>query len=291
MLLNRLTCKKVSHLLWDFAAYRLPESDWESVERHLQTCARCRREMEQYRSAVRLVEAARSQPAPASQTTWHALRAQLESERIPAIGHVAGRRQTRGYAGLTLLGGLAAAAIAIALLRPATTLPPLEKTGSAPPTSSQPSDTASQVMAALSTAFAHPPQVNEVPVSQAASAPSTDGDDSPNSRLSYANDPQEITPRYASRSGWTHIRRGNNALHIMQRHRQEPQQTTPNLQYASSVDGNPTSDTAAQHYYVIDPLPSPADQPRHYVMDMVSLSTTTPTLASNVEGNKDQDIW
>lgn len=293
MLLNRQPCRKVSRLLWDYAAYRLPESDWESVEQHLRACARCRREMEQYRRAVHLVEAARSRPAPASETTWYALRAQLESAADLDPRIVVRQRQSLRNIGIAIAGGLLPVALAAAILLPGHKSRTQDSNSSINSPAGQVPD-AFGVLDAVSTAFSHPLQVDEV------AAPTESSDHptrlertfTPAVRMSDAGYPQEISHRNSLRITWNNRRRHNNDTPIQQLHRQEPQHNTPNLQYVS-VDGDLPSNMAAPHNYVIDPLPSPSGPSRNYVMDMVNLSTLTPTatLASNVEGNKEQDIW
>lgn len=77
-------CRRVSRLIWDYAAGRLPETDGRRVERHLLRCPACRVEAESCRKAVGLLAAYREQVVPGSEGTWHALRSRLESPERPA---------------------------------------------------------------------------------------------------------------------------------------------------------------------------------------------------------------
>jgi anti-sigma factor RsiW len=292
-LLNRHTCKQVSRILWDYAAYRLPESDWERVERHLQDCARCRREMEQYQRAVRLVEAARSHPAPASETTWYALRAQLESASNAASGHVVRRRRNRRYSGMAILGGLVTAGLAIAILLPAHPPRLSEKAGLPPSASLPPSQDPSRALVAVSTVFSRfsqPIQSEEIQAPEDKAKPAThlEQNDSLAPRLSYANYIPDSMPRSHVKHAWIRTYKEDR---IEKHHRPAPQPSNPNGQYASSIDGDRPSDTMAKRTFVMDPLPSSSNSQRRFVMDMVNLSTPTVTPVSYEGGDKDQDIW
>jgi hypothetical protein len=78
--LARLQCRRVRHALWDYVAERLSEGPMETVERHLITCAACKREAESMRQAQGLLTACRREPIPAPRSDWNSLRARLQAE-------------------------------------------------------------------------------------------------------------------------------------------------------------------------------------------------------------------
>jgi hypothetical protein len=85
-MIMRSECRKISRLLWDYAAMALREPDMEQVEAHLTRCRACAHEAETYASVVGIVRTGRFERMPDSQATWHNLRAALERERKPVRG-------------------------------------------------------------------------------------------------------------------------------------------------------------------------------------------------------------
>lgn len=73
-------CRPVRRLLWEYAEERLPEDAMERVERHLNSCASCRREIEGMRQAQKLLVAFRAQDPPPPRTGWATLRDRLTAE-------------------------------------------------------------------------------------------------------------------------------------------------------------------------------------------------------------------
>src|SRR5690348_8893584 len=78
-------CGPIADLLWPAAAHRLKEADLERVEQHLECCAECRMQAEEYRQTVHLVAEYAEQPVPESEATWHALRTRLEAPPRPVL--------------------------------------------------------------------------------------------------------------------------------------------------------------------------------------------------------------
>ena len=58
-MINRMECRAVARMLWDYASQRLGEADIERTERHLESCDRCQEELEEYLSAISLVRSCR----------------------------------------------------------------------------------------------------------------------------------------------------------------------------------------------------------------------------------------
>lgn len=94
-----LDCRHVQHALWDYVSDRLGEGTLERVERHLQCCARCAREVEAFRRTLYLLRASQ-ETIPAPRAGWKELCdriATLESvgqdpllrQQVPAVlpGH------------------------------------------------------------------------------------------------------------------------------------------------------------------------------------------------------------
>jgi anti-sigma factor RsiW len=92
--LQRLRCRRVRHALWDFVAERLSEGSLEMVERHISTCAACRRETEAIRRAQALLANYRQESIPAPRSDWYALRTRLQTE-TPVASHVIEERRPR----------------------------------------------------------------------------------------------------------------------------------------------------------------------------------------------------
>lgn len=108
-------CKRISPMLWGFAAGTLPEGDLERVEEHLLCCQSCRQEAGEYKLAVRLLNGAQRQPAPESKTGWLAVRACLENESRFASRPAQPARKPV-FANLALGGATLAAAAVCALV-------------------------------------------------------------------------------------------------------------------------------------------------------------------------------
>jgi anti-sigma factor RsiW len=89
--LQRLRCRRVRKALWDYAAERLSEGSLEMVERHMTTCAACRREAKAMRQAQGLIAAYRQESLPTPRSDWQALRARLETTTQVAPHQMEGR--------------------------------------------------------------------------------------------------------------------------------------------------------------------------------------------------------
>lgn len=102
--------------LLDYSAGRLSAPERSAVERHLDACIVCRTQAAEYGRALRLAATARQQPQPASQTSWHMLRVQLESGQTgqPNVGRPIYRLPGRW----ALAGALTAGAAGLLLWMP-----------------------------------------------------------------------------------------------------------------------------------------------------------------------------
>ena len=81
-----LQCRHTRPALWDYASERLSEGPMEIVEKHLQACAVCRREVESLRNAQNFLSACRAEEEPAPSSDWNALRQRLLTQspaRLP----------------------------------------------------------------------------------------------------------------------------------------------------------------------------------------------------------------
>jgi hypothetical protein len=74
-------CQAVAPHLLEYASGHLTPQDEERVQQHLNHCASCRRDAENYRQALALAHKAQQQPFPASQTNWQTLRMRLVQEQ------------------------------------------------------------------------------------------------------------------------------------------------------------------------------------------------------------------
>ena len=74
-------CQAVASYLLEYASGRLTPQDEKRVQQHLDQCASCRRDAENYRQALALAHKAQQQPFPASQTNWQTLRLRLVQEQ------------------------------------------------------------------------------------------------------------------------------------------------------------------------------------------------------------------
>ncbi len=109
--LQRLGCRPVRRILWDYVAERLSEGLLETVERHLAGCSACRREAESLRQAQALLSAYRRVPIVPPRSDWHAVRERLMllPQPLPPLPHE--RRRSRPV----LSGGLIALLLIAAL--------------------------------------------------------------------------------------------------------------------------------------------------------------------------------
>src|SRR5436309_13675544 len=102
-------CRAVSHSLWAAARRELPERERKQVESHLQRCRRCAAAAAAHLQAVRHLEAYRASAPSSPPGGWHALRAQLLADSLPAAPFSLRRAPYLALAG-------AGAALALALL-------------------------------------------------------------------------------------------------------------------------------------------------------------------------------
>ncbi|HLV79851.1 MAG TPA: hypothetical protein VKT32_06190, partial [Chthonomonadaceae bacterium] len=222
-----------------------------------------------------------------SETTWHALRAQLEGAAVAHPGRIVVRARSRRVAGMALAGALIPAAIAAIVLLPARN-PRSTTIVSNPAPADHPLAVADRFLAVISDALARPAQVEEIAVHPAASA-SASHPARPNStgfRPEYVR-----TMHSDSNSYWPGRALRQRADRIQQLHRQAPQDTSSHLKLASAAQVDRPQEASSALYSALDPLPAPSEQPRQYIIDMVNLSPSTPTLASNPQDSKDQTIW
>src|ERR1051325_715359 len=94
-------CNTVSMLLWDYAANRLYGDEAEMVEAHLQSCAACRAQADEYRQTISLVTAYRQKGVPQSRSSWHDLRHQLEVQERRLTPRWSLRLNSLAWAGAT----------------------------------------------------------------------------------------------------------------------------------------------------------------------------------------------
>ncbi len=117
-MINRLECRAVAQMIWDYAAQRLGESDIERIERHLPVCDKCRLDLEGYLRTISLVRSHRVLELPESKATWNELRSTLEFERQNARrSERRGRIPALSLAGATVLVLLVAAGVRMLLPR------------------------------------------------------------------------------------------------------------------------------------------------------------------------------
>src|ERR1041384_1635755 len=76
---GRSECRRVSPLLWEHAEGALRDSEMKVVEQHLKRCPGCTRALAKAQKLQDGLSAYRTQELPASKSTWHALRTQLEA--------------------------------------------------------------------------------------------------------------------------------------------------------------------------------------------------------------------
>jgi hypothetical protein len=103
-------CQEVEPVLWNYVAGRTTEAEYEAVEAHLNVCAACRRQAEEYRVTVALTSAFRDADVPETEATWGDLRAMLEAKAAPTPVRASRPRWT-----LPVWSGAALAATAVAL--------------------------------------------------------------------------------------------------------------------------------------------------------------------------------
>lgn len=109
------SCKDIQTQLADFAVGALQEQERVEIERHLQTCAACQRELSALQRAGALLDATEPEDAPAD--LWQSIRRdieapKLESARVSWWETLFPRRWPRlAYAGLAATAVLAAALI------------------------------------------------------------------------------------------------------------------------------------------------------------------------------------
>jgi hypothetical protein len=117
-MINRLECRAVARMIWDYASQRLGESDIERIERHLPCCDRCREELEGYLRAISLVSSCRVLDPPDSKATWSELCSALEIEqRCAPRSERRVRHPALSLAGATVLVLLVAAGVKMLLPR------------------------------------------------------------------------------------------------------------------------------------------------------------------------------
>lgn len=78
-------CRAAQRELWDYAGERLAEGPMEQVERHLEVCASCRREVTEWKKAQNLLENAQAAPLPTARLGWRDLQARIASD-VAAFG-------------------------------------------------------------------------------------------------------------------------------------------------------------------------------------------------------------
>ena len=78
-------CRAAQRDLWDYASERLAEGPMEQIERHLATCASCRREVTEWKRAQILLETAQAAPLPAARLGWMDLQARIAAD-VAAFG-------------------------------------------------------------------------------------------------------------------------------------------------------------------------------------------------------------
>ena len=116
-------CRAAQRDLWDYAGERLAEGPLEQVERHLESCAKCRREAAQYRRAQGLLATAQTNAAPQSaRLGWSDLQQRIAADVAQfgeprpdkavtrqAVSHLLESRRASRFASLrpTLAGGFA----------------------------------------------------------------------------------------------------------------------------------------------------------------------------------------
>lgn len=87
----RTGCRKIERLLWSFAARRLTDVEANGVIMHLAQCAVCKRQLEEYRLTITLMEEHRASDIPASLADWHDLEDRLAAH---AMSTSIGQRET-----------------------------------------------------------------------------------------------------------------------------------------------------------------------------------------------------
>lgn len=110
---EKMECRSIDRLLWDYAAMTLCEPDMEKVEAHIGRCRTCAKKSEAYASVVGVVKTGRLVRMPESGATWHDLRATLEMERrdLPII-------RSRRNIPVLAFGSLAIAGLLILVVMP-----------------------------------------------------------------------------------------------------------------------------------------------------------------------------
>ena len=78
-------CRAAQRDLWDYAGERLAEGPMEQVERHLETCASCRREAAQWKKAQNFLENAQAAPLPSARLGWNDLQDRIAAD-VAAFG-------------------------------------------------------------------------------------------------------------------------------------------------------------------------------------------------------------
>ena len=78
-------CRATQRDLWDYAGERLAEGPMERVERHLETCAACRRDVAEWKRAQGLLATAQADALPTARLGWSDLQARIAAD-VAAFG-------------------------------------------------------------------------------------------------------------------------------------------------------------------------------------------------------------
>jgi hypothetical protein len=112
-MLLKLECRRVSPLLWEFAAGRLDEKAAAHVQSHLGRCARCAEDLKAHQAAVTLLSAVSHTDVPASASTWRDLAAKIAADETAPTASP--RFMMRRVLGATAGAAAACAALTAAL--------------------------------------------------------------------------------------------------------------------------------------------------------------------------------
>ena len=274
-LMRNLQCRKVSRLLWDFSACRLPEETMERIEKHLQRCSSCRKECEQYQSAVDLMQVTRRQPVPDSCVTWYSVRSILEAEAQSRPRATVRTKRTlvpAGAAALALIVPVLAIAFLLPALRPGgtsqETVSPFLGTGDGEAASKRSlahlaGNILVDTIGNMRTEEPSTPTVRTV-------SDTTNEDDQPTYRK----------PRRRFFRTWS---RPREQFHVsLASTKMQGDNRDSGMKQVAMLDGgNGSAMQTAQFNFVMTPVSSTEDQQNNYVMDTVSLTPQDTLTAQN----------
>lgn len=248
----------------------------ERIEKHLQRCGSCRKECEQYQSAVDLMQATRRQPVPDSCVTWYSVRSILEAEAQSRPRVTVRTKRTlvpAGAAALALIVPVLAIAFLLPALRPGgtsqETVSPVIGTGDREAASKRSlaqlaGNIIVDTIGTMQTEEPSTPTVRTV-------SDTTNEDDQPTYRRH----------RWRSFRTWSRPREQFHVSLASKSKTQGDNRDSGMKQVAMLDGGNGSAMQTAQFNFVMTPVSSTEDQQNNYVMDTVSLTPQDTLTAQN----------